>query len=277
MIIDLSQPHPYRDWSIIAHEKVLHTDGREYSKITYEQDGNRQEALSAVSLEQHLWNRINEAPSTRQLYEDAQNNLSKSVPLYTKAFKVIVLACCCIASAGILLFNEKFRRDFYEAYMGRVIHLKFYPQGNKENLPKKSFAWAKLTTGELGIQLGNNDILDIAHSTEDDILSLMVFEFTNFLQCDRLHTVGVSPDIANDDQYAEAVEHVEYDGAHIHHRVIQQAIKTNKWNPAMDHYGRALKNKWRTFKDFWRDMYDHPHAEAYRKDWRKRHPDALPT
>jgi len=266
MIIDLTQPHPYRDWSIVAHEKVLHTDGREYSKITYEQDGNRQEALSAVSLEQHLWNRINEAPSTRQLYEDAQNNLSNSVPLYIKAFKVMVLACCCIATAGILLFSKEFRKDFYEAYMGRVIHLKFHPKESDPDQLKDSNAYADHDSGELGIFLGDKTIYDY---TEDHILSDMVFELTNFLQQER--HLAARNEATNADQCAEAIEHIEYDGQHIHHRVIWQAIKTNNWNPAMDHYGRALENEWRTFKDFWRERWDDPHADSYRKWWRKHH------
>jgi len=30
VIIDLSQPHPYREWNIAAETKVQHTDGQEY-------------------------------------------------------------------------------------------------------------------------------------------------------------------------------------------------------------------------------------------------------
>jgi hypothetical protein len=237
---------------MMAQEKVLHSDGKTYHKISYENSGTRRiyefailfiltvglvlfspkfqrewnhretdqvHCLSSISLEEHLLKRVLQAPSVNQLYQKA------------------LLKC-------------------------KNIYVKTYSHGvTPHSLPEGSHGSANLTTGELTLLLG--------HGNEDSTLSTLVFELTNFLQADRFHAIDRKPCFADANAYAKANEQVEYDGMRIHSQAIQEAIITNNWNRSMDEYGRDLATDWKTFEDFWKYQGSHPHADHYRAFFNK--------
>jgi hypothetical protein len=253
IVVDLSKPHIFRDWRIVAQEKVKHSDGREYSKISYEtspsfvkkivevslcvflcsyfviphlttaglallvcavQQNQKQEVLSTKRLEDHFWDRIHQAPSTDELYQKAKRKQPKLHLLLLK----------------------------------------------KEDTNALSNGCADLHTGALESVIGR---------TEDEILSTIVFEMTNFAQKRRFDAIDAMK--ARDmtaDEYAKETERVEYDGRKMHHKAISEAVSKNNWNPSMDRY-KSDPDYYKDFDSYWNSIQNSPHANNYRTWHRK--------
>lgn len=254
-IIDLSQAHAYKDCKIQALAKVKHTDGKEYTQITYEtapslvkrivkvaacallcsylvfaasttfwlcifvwlaEENVSQNVLSSKSMEDHLWDRIHRCPSVEKLFWRAKSEQPN-------------------------------------------IYLNLQPRSKFKDMPEGSTGAAWINKGKLDASLGKR---------EDAILSTIVFELTNFAQRHRFNELDRTA--TNAEQYAEGNERIEFDGMKMHHEVVSEAIKTNKWAPSIDKFKESL-DVWKDFAGYWRDRKNHPHAEFYRKDWHKRH------
>lgn len=248
IFVDLSQPHAYRNWNIVSQETVNHSDGRTYFKIHYET-----------------------APSLIQ-------KIAIVVSVVICSFFVPPLMGCAMGLCLVLWLVKSERKQevlsetsLEDHFLNRIQEassidnlyqraLRIEPNLHislvgKEAARTQFNGCARFNEGAVEAVIGR---------TEDEILSIIVFEITNFIQKNRFYALDHRTLTA--DEYAKENERIEYDGTKMHHAAVSKAIRANNWSPSIDIYKKTESD----FASHWNRIKNSAHAEYYRA-WHRAH------
>src|SRR5579885_2781736 len=172
-IIDLSQAHPYREDKIISHKKVKHTDGREYTQITYQQDSSFIRFIIKVAIGVFLSAYL--LPAELYLVGCFVAGFIAAATQEKRKVKVLSTTSLEDHLWNRIRLAPSINQLFWRAKGEQPkIFLSLVPRQTMEDvLPVGSNGCAYLNTGKLVSTLGR---------TEDAILSTVVFELGNFAQ-----------------------------------------------------------------------------------------------
>lgn len=102
----------------------------------------------------------------------------------------------------------------------------------------------------------------------EEKLSSLLFGLANlinrkkFLEIESKVEKGM---IRTAEEYAMAVEEVEYESTKMHAKITSECIKKEGWSPAIDCYGKYHKKEWKTFGGFWEHQTKSGKSERFRK------------
>jgi hypothetical protein len=227
-IISLLESSEYKDWEIISQDKIIY-QGKEYYQIGYKKNREGEAGLSQTVL------------SDISVEDYLWNRIHQCAPvekLYNEALK-----------------EQKENKNAKKIDINLILEKLDSPNGPEY----QSSASSNFEEGEIVVKLGK---------TENEMLSSVIFEITNFKQqklFEKIDDIEYLKSI-DADQYAKETEHIEYNGIQIHHDVIQQAIQTSGWDQEIDEYATVL-DSWQTFEDYWKERSDDEHAHYYRMEY----------
>ncbi|MBS0653431.1 MAG: hypothetical protein JSR39_07910 [Verrucomicrobia bacterium] len=262
MQINLHSDHLYKDWKIASQELLSNSNGREY-KIVYEKDQDILEricklvigifliacTLGHAAFFNQFPERFNEAFQTK-LIDEATSTQSLESYILEKIDR-----CPCVQR----LYAEALAE--LQAQTGHTsLGIRFH-SSNSSVFPEGSRGLANFSTGHVELQFGIE---------EDELTAIFIFELTNFKQVRRFYEINArlhSGQFSTADEYAMECERVEYEGIHMHHRIVQEAISTNLWNSNLDIYHSGLQNEYATFEDYWNHERNGPHVNYHRESF----------
>ena len=126
-----------------------------------------------------------------------------------------------------------------------------------------------VTDGYKGCANNSQRKIELLSSLSDDeALSVFVFELTNILHGPEFYAVYLEARSSNVscEDFVRKYEQIEWEGCLLHHRVMQAAIKEMKWSQSLDVFSWEAKI---SFRVKWIVLQFSPHANYYRKCWRK--------
>lgn len=262
MQINLHSDHLYKDWKIVSQELVPISSGREY-KIVYEKDQDLIERICKLVVVLFLLagtlghaaffnkfpERFNEAFQTKLLDEATS-------PQSLESYLLEKINRC---SSVQRLYAESLAE--LQAQTGHTsLGIQFHSPDSRI-FPEGSRGLANFATGNVELQFGIE---------EDELTAIFIFELTNFKQIRRFSEITArlhAGHFSTADDYAMECERVEYEGMHMHLRVVQEAIATNQLSPSLNIYQHALQNQYCTFEDYWNHERNGPHVSYHRESF----------
>ncbi len=135
---------------------------------------------------------------------------------------------------------------------------KFFLLDN-DNIPEST----KKHGGSCGHE--NRWILIDGQRSDEEILSIFVFELTNAIASEKFHALDQAAKkgkISRED-YAKRKEFIEHQGMLRHETIMRHAAKEMRWNVPSSVFMDGEKD----FGRYWEQIKDRAHTESYRKQW----------